>query len=100
MRRLLVDWDYAASGLWLVRGDGEQAAEFGLSRELREALDAWNRDCEKADRRAVGASERARLLEEARALALAAQDELGPSWEVLYSSGPAWHWVGVPTAWG
>lgn len=105
--RALVDWDYAAHGLWLVSGCGPNRAEgvsWGelLSAELLYDLAAWNRKGESLDRSLVrGVGLPTHFFAEARRLAERVQHELGQSWEVLYvGRAGAWHWVKPPAAWG
>jgi hypothetical protein len=101
-RRVLIDWDYCAHGIWwvLTREEKEAPAPHGgrwtgarppgwderprpwsdrLSSGLLDDLQAWNDawDNENADPRALQA--------QGRVLAIRVQDELGKDgWEVLY----------------
>ena len=103
-RRVLIDWDFAADGIWLIRG-----SEHGPSRpwsqvltaELLDELKSWNRIGEVLGRTSHPDDA---LVEafwpRARVFAKRAQAELGPTWEVLHvSPGGAWTWVEPPKAW-
>lgn len=99
-RRVLIDWDYGAHGIWwvLTRQELQARGPHGrpgstapaaqpaqampwrdrLSGALLDDLQRWNDAC------ANGAADR-RLLERGRDLAIRVQDELGADgWEVLY----------------
>ncbi|MDA8025285.1 MAG: hypothetical protein M0T78_01915 [Actinomycetota bacterium] len=106
-RRVLIDWDYGASGIWRCRTREEMdapAPQGGrwsgkppanldtlrlrpwsdlLSEPLLDALKSWNISCESADRN--GDRDQAIIEDEGRDLALLVQKELGVgNWEVLY----------------
>jgi len=117
-RRVLIDWDYAASGIWTVLSveelrapapPGRWSATRGprsnrrpwadhLSEDLREALFAWNEDGEALDRRAnATAAERAAFWHRAADLAERVQDQLGPDYEVFHRTlDGAWKWARPP----
>jgi PAS domain-containing protein len=120
--RILIDWDWAANGIWVVGSTGTTGALFlpeGLARpspdgnprphrwrdrlspDLRAALLAWNEQGE--DLFGVSFNEHAELTAKqvwwARAaeLAAAAQQQLGSECEVLYIvPNGAWRWVSPP----
>lgn len=100
--RVLIDWDYAAHGLWLVRAP-ESPSRLAwrdlLSAELLEALSQWNRDCEVSSRQDTSPARTGELQERARQLGREVQRQLGQGWEVLYAEGGAWSWVDEPITW-
>ena len=111
-RRVLVDWDYGAHGLWLLLTPQEQKRQEPLPNlpswsqllpaELLDALTEWNEDRCEADHRRRDRQRNAEdhLLDQ-RALSLGeqVQAQLGPEWEVLYAAHGAWHWVRSPQNW-
>jgi hypothetical protein len=120
-RRVLIDWDYCANGIWWVTTKEEMEAppppgrwagtrpqdragrprpwsewlSVGLLDDLQEWNDAWDGDGwgdEAADLRA--------LRERGRDLAVRVQDELGTEdWEVLYRMDGRVHRVHPPGSW-
>ncbi len=124
-RRILIDWDYAAHGVWWILAGEEMRAPARsrgpsgvpvpaargprlrdmLSVELRDALKEWNVAGETVDRhggRDADGGEAARAAFWARGAALAerTQDELGDGFEVLYQTpAGAWRWVRRPSRW-
>jgi hypothetical protein len=107
-RRVLVDWDYGADGIWWCRTSEERTApprslpngspgvppRQGWKELLPEALLAdlaqWNRECERADRSESGDSpQRQERESRARVLAERVRESLGDDgqWEVLYKLG-------------
>jgi hypothetical protein len=115
-RRVLIDWDYGAHGIWwvLTKEDKEAPASPGrwsgtppsgwhdrprpwsdrLSRELLDDLQAWN------DAWAAGGAEPQALQEQGRELATRVQEELGADgWEVLYQMGNRMFRVHPPGSW-
>ena len=115
-RRVLIDWDYEACGIWLVLSAEELAAPAPpghwsgepppgwrdrprpwsnrLSSGLLDDLREWNDACcaEGADHRA--------LQERGRQLADRVQGELGADgWEVLYRMDGRMHRVHPPGSW-
>jgi hypothetical protein len=121
-RRVLVDWDWGASGIWRVstREDLLAAPPAGtwtgtppapaarlrawsdlLSDELLDDLQQWNDDYGRAERRAIlGSDQPAALMERGRLLAIRVQSELGTEdWEVLYRSGATIYRVHPPGSW-
>ena len=118
-RRLLIDWDWGASGIWKVLTREEfmvppspgrwtgvpppasvtRPRAWGdlLSAELMDDLQQWNDDCGRAERHG---GQTAGLTERGRLLAIRAQDELGTQgWEVLYKAGAVVHRVHPPGSW-
>lgn len=116
-RRVLIDWDYGAHGIWWVLSKeemeapappgrwsgtppsgwdtrpGPRAWSDRLSAGLLDDLQAWNDDCEDAG--GAGA-----LWERGRDLAVRVQGELGTDgWEVLYRLGGRMHRVHPPGSW-
>jgi hypothetical protein len=102
-RRILIDWDYGASGLWWCSTKEEHEAPYDrwsyltsvqqpdgppinmpeLTRELRDDLQAWNDSWEERD--PLFDEKVTRLQEQGRQLAARVQEELGTDgWEVLY----------------
>jgi hypothetical protein len=122
-RRVVVDWDWGADGLWSVRSREERhapAATGGqwvayrrqstpvprpwgeiLSNELLDALQSWNDACgERELRPPRHRTAEDELLEQRKVfLAGRVQQELGGDWEVLYTSHGAWRWVRPPRSW-
>jgi hypothetical protein len=122
-RRVLVDWDWGADGLWSVRSREERHAPTPtggkrervrplanrqrrpwsdlLSDELLDALQAWNDACgERAWRPPEDRTAEDELLERRKVvLAERVQEELGGDWEVLYTFHGAWRWVQPPQSW-
>lgn len=97
--RLLIAWDYAASGIWTVSGSSGRAATYELGAELTARIQEWNNQGERLD--ACPAPFPAEFWSEARALASAVQQRLGAGWEVLYQDPTgAWTWVQAPRSWG
>lgn len=119
-RRVLIDWDYGASGIWRCLTHEEMSAsapERGrwsgeapketitdrpwsdlLSVRLLDALQAWNRSCESADM--ASDTTRAVLQGEGRDLAGLVHGELGNKcWEVLYIFQGRVHRVVPPASW-
>ena len=115
MLRVLIDWDYAADGIWLVRSVADTVEGSSVSRGSRRNdaraepwssllsnslvrdLVEWNgHGCQLDRLRApdeVSTGERSRFYESARRLAVRVQTELGGSWQVLWAEGGAWHFV-------
>jgi hypothetical protein len=71
----------------------------GLSDDLLADLQEWNDRASATNRDTAGTEWLYDLHERARHLAERVQDEVGPTWEVLYSAGEAWHWVARPHGW-
>ena len=115
LRRVLIDWDYGAHGIWRVLskeekegpaltgrwsgapppGGGPRPRPWSdrLSAGLLDDLRAWNDDCE--DGGDVGV-----LRQRGRDLAVRVQEELGmDGWEVLYQMGDRMHRVHPPGSW-
>lgn len=115
-RRVLIDWDYGAHGIWwvLTRQEKEAPAPGGrwsgaappygherirpwsnrLTSELLDDLQEWNDSWDSA---AVDAGV---LQERGRDLAIRVQDELGTDgWEVLYKMGGQVRRVHPPGSW-
>ena len=124
-KRVLIDWDLGASGIWLIvdwrqqrasAQDGEEPELVGfggpwsdvLPADLLAALQDWNDAAEEFSRPestpAAGRLQRkAALRQRGRELAERVQDELGAEWEVLYNAGGdgwSWTWVWPPSEWG
>lgn len=113
-RRVLIDWDYGAHGIWWVLskeekeapappgrwsgappGQGDRPGPWSdrLPAGLLDDLQAWNDDCEDGDDVGV-------LRERGRELAVRVQEELGTDgWEVLYQMGGRMHRVHPPGSW-
>lgn len=117
-RRVLIDWDYAASGIWTIltpeelRAPAPPGRRSGtslppsrprawadrLSGDLLDALEAWNRhgDTLYSGTEATQA-DRAAFWRQAADLAERVQDQLGPGYEVLHRTvDGAWKWVRPP----
>ncbi len=126
-RKILIDWDWAANGVWYIGGNGTTGALFmpealvprdldgkevpmrpnpwreRFSPGLRSALLEWNLDGERlwGGRRGAHSELDAKKAWYARAADLAAQtqEELGPEFEVLHvTEGGAWRWASPPWA--
>lgn len=119
-RRILIDWEYGASGLcWCSTKDEHEAPSYSqwsyltsvrqpggppieptmpkLTSQLRGDLKAWNDswDDRGRDRKLTRA-----LQEQGRELAVRVQDELGTDgWEVLYKLNGQVHRVRPPDSW-
>lgn len=118
-RRVLIDADFAAGGLWWVStkeeledptssdltreqqpGKPHHSGALRLSQELRDDLKAWNRSWD--DSYGFWESDEARRgwEEQGRELAIQVQNELGTDgWEVLYQLGGRVHRVEPPGSW-
>jgi len=115
-RRVLIDWDYGAHGIWwvLTRQEKEAPAPGGrwsgaapppgherirawssrLTSELLDDLQEWNDSWDSA------AADAGALQERGRDLAIRVQDELGTDgWEVLYKMGGQVRRVHPPGSW-
>jgi hypothetical protein len=123
-RRVLIDWDHGASGIWwvlakeekeapapregsltgiapLLQNERPRAWSDQLSEELLDDLQAWNEswDNNHASRENEEATARA-LQEQGRDLAVRVQNELGiDGWEVLYQMGGRMFRVHPPGSW-
>jgi hypothetical protein len=69
-----------------------------LSDDLLDDLKRWNDECGEMAVRGDETSLRDEFAR-ARPLAERVQQQLGSEWEVLYTSGGAWHWVALPHGW-
>jgi hypothetical protein len=119
-RRVIIDWDYGASGLWwcstkeeheapaqrwghLMRvrqPDGPPIHMPELTRQLRDDLQAWNDSWEERCPGPPSREKVTRLQEEGRRLAIRVQAELGTAeWEVLYKLRGRVHRVQPPGSW-
>jgi hypothetical protein len=124
VKRVLVDWDWGAHGIWSISTAEERAApappgRWGppdpvaeaarprpwsgkLSTGLLDALQEWNDQCGELFRRggpddAAWRTEADAALSHAVELAAWTQRELGLGYEVLFiTSGGAWRWVQSP----
>jgi hypothetical protein len=117
VRRVLIDWDYGAHGIWrvLTKQEKEAPAPSGrwtgaesqprpepirawcdrLTSQLLDDLQAWN-DAWYTD----GAPDVQLLQQRGRDLATRVQDQLGTDgWEVLYKMGGHVHRVSPPGNW-
>lgn len=114
-RRVMIDWDYGAHGIWwvLTRQEKEAPARTGywsgtprsdrdrprpwsdrLSTALLDDLQDWNDAWEAKD------ADAAALEQRAKDLAGQVQEELGAhGWEVLYRSSGRVHRVQPPESW-
>ena len=122
-RRVLIDWDYGASGIWWcsTKEEHEAPAPQGgywtgtpppgreerprawsdrLSEGLLDDLQAWNDAWDSVGPGTTGEVTRRALQERGRELAIRVQDELGTDgWEVLYRSDGRVHRVHRPGSW-
>jgi len=120
-RRVIIDADYAAGGIWWV--DTKEERELGaqdpgrllthiqqpggppmrmppLTPGLRDDLKAWNQSWEARDEFWNDAKARLEWEDQGRELAIRVQDELGPDgWEVLYWMNGRVHRVHPPGSW-
>jgi len=117
--RALIDWDFAADGIWIVRSPRDFAAvpakdqrshgnEFPeptrhfrelLSHSLMERLKRWNeRGCSLGGPNGNKFDDKdwESFYRDGRSLAEAAQSELGEQWRVLWAANGAWHFVRFP----
>ncbi|MHB8246338.1 MAG: hypothetical protein ACYDGN_13490 [Acidimicrobiales bacterium] len=99
-RRVLIDWDHEATGIWRIAGQGGAVGRTEspslLSPELLAALKSWNDHAAQAGTSGPAQME-VRLL--GRELAGRVQAELGDDWDVLYQTGGAWAWSWVSAPW-
>jgi hypothetical protein len=125
-RRVLIGWDYAATGIWWILTQEEMQAPAPrvgsrtggapprpdggprpwsdrLSEDLLDDLQAWNDSCDgnSRDRDKDFREVTARALQErGRELAIRVQNELGTDgWEVLYQLGDRMFRVHPPGSW-
>jgi len=114
-RRVLIDADYAADGIWWVPSKEElelyrpppgylgheQRRLWPPSQALRDDLKAWNQAWEASDEFWRSAEARRAWQEQGRDLAIRAQNEFGTDgdWEVLYKLGGRVHRVYPPGSW-
>jgi hypothetical protein len=113
-RRVLIDADYGADGIWWVPSKEElelespppghlgheQRRSWPPSQELRDDLKAWNQSWEASDGFWESAEARRAWQEQGRELAIRAQNELGTDdWEVFYNLGGRVHRVHPPGSW-
>lgn len=124
-KRVLIDWDWEANGIWLISVRNEASAPVPeiedvnsprfvsdqplsniLSSDLVHDLHSWNdaADTLYGARAFPTHDDIEGFWAMGRQLAERAQEELGPKWEVLYNPGPApgawaWTWVRQPRAW-
>jgi hypothetical protein len=124
VQRALIDYDFAAHGIWLItsssfrsdsvgrsdshtqravsREGGKTAQSWSqlLSGELLSDLQSWNDwGCQLNRSSSIdGATEPiwSTFYRNARDLAARTQMELGASWQVLWMEGGAWHFVRPP----
>ena len=89
MKRALIDWDFAASGIWIINSPIDDAPGPAESPRGRwgstpsGATQSSQRDWESFYR-------------DGRRLAEATQSELGGEWQVLWAADGAWHFVRFP----
>lgn len=111
-RRVLIEADYCADGIWWVASKEEREAPipsyltpehlqpWPLSQELRNDLKAWNQFWDDSDGFWDSAQARRAWQEQGRELAIRAQNEFGTDrWEVLYWLGDRLHRVHPPGNW-
>jgi hypothetical protein len=111
-RRVLIDADYAADGIWWVPSNEERESPISsyltsehlqpwpLSQGLLGDLQAWNQSWEDSDGFWDSAEARRAWQEQGRELAIRAQNEFGTDdWEVLYQLGDRVHRVHPPGSW-
>jgi hypothetical protein len=120
-RRILIDWEYGASGLcWCSTKEEYEASSYSqwshltsvqqpggppihsampeLTRELRADLQAWNDSWDERNPRYEEIAQA--LREQGRELAVRVQNELGTDgWEVLYKLDGRVHRVRPPGRW-
>ena len=121
MERALIDWDFAAEGIWLInsssdaapapseghRGQWSGAPPLGVHRHVQPwsdllttpllaRLQRWNdRGCSLA-RLPFDQKNLQSFYRDARELADMTQLELGDGWRVLWAAEGAWHFVRFP----
>jgi hypothetical protein len=118
-RRVLVDADYLAGGIWWIATKEEREAPLSdylnrgeqpgkphhhrslrLSQEVRDDLKAWNKSWDDSDGFWESTGAYRAWQEQGRELAVRVQDELGTDgWEVLYWLGDRVHRVHPPGSW-
>jgi hypothetical protein len=114
-RRVLIDADYGADGIWWVPSKEElewhsqppgylgheQRRRWPPSQQLRDDLKAWNHSWEASDGFCDSAQARRAWQEHGRELAIRAQYEFGTGgeWEVFYKLGRRVHQVHPPGSW-
>jgi hypothetical protein len=113
-RRVLIDWDFGAHGIWTVLSPEERSAPRPpgklapyepprdhsrpwsglLSNTLLDALDGWNAEGEVLGRKRTPGLELKAFRQRGTELAQHVQQELGSGYQVLYVvAGGAWRWV-------
>lgn len=124
MKRALIDWDFAAGGIWMIRPPGDAApapaedhrsqwsgAPLDRSKQIRpwsdlltvsllDRLQSWNdRGC-TLSRPPFGTQfdeqDWDSFYRDGRELAESTQVELGNHWQVLWAADGAWHFVRLP----
>jgi hypothetical protein len=111
-RRVIIEADYYADGIWLVTTKEElegpppgyltheHRRPWPLSQQLLNDLKAWNRSWEDSDEFWESAEARRAWQEQGRELAVRAQNEFGTGdREVLYRLGSRVHRVHPPGSW-
>ena len=124
MKRALIDWDFAASAIWIINSpidDAPAPAESHrghwssappdnfqqirpwsdlLTASLLDGLQRWNDRGWSLARPSVATQSSQRDWEsfyrDGRRLAEATQSELGGEWQVLWAADGAWHFVRFP----
>ena len=113
-RRVLIDWDFGAHGIWTILSPEALSAPFPpgkwapyepprdrpqpwsdlLPSVLLEALDDWNGEGQVLGRRPATDREVQAFRQRGAELARRVQQELGSAYQVLYVlAGGAWRWV-------
>jgi hypothetical protein len=124
VKRALIDWDFAAGGIWMIRPPGDAApapaedhrsqwsgAPLDRSKQIRpwsdlltvsllDRLQSWNdRGC-TLSRPPFGTQfdeqDWDSFYRDGRELAESTQVELGNHWQVLWAADGAWHFVRLP----
>ena len=125
MKRTLIDWDFAARGIWIINSSGDKtpAPAEGhrsywsgtppldtslqirpwsdlLTASLLDRLQIWNDWCCSLTRPPFGAQideqDWDSFYRNGRELAETTQMELGDYWQVLWAADGAWHFVRFP----
>ena len=124
MNRALIDWDFAAHGIWIINSqDNDVNSPKGgrnspenrttpdrhyqmrpwsdiLSNSLLDRLQTWNDQGSSLTRQPLGAEFHEEnwdaFYSDGRELAESTQFELGDHWQVLWAARGAWHFVRFP----
>ena len=124
MKRALIDWDFAAQGIWMINSPSDKAPTPAedhrshwsgdpidrsqqirpwsdlLTASLLDRLQSWNDRGSSLTKPPFGAQfdeqDWDSFYRDGRELAETTQKELGDHWQVLWAADGAWHFVRFP----